>query len=105
MLKSYLTVALRSLRRHRAYSFINIAGLAVGMACVLLIFLYVQDERSYDEYHAKKDRIYRLVTAMHGAAYDGVAKVPGAWGPATLADLPGVEAMTRLRFSNTVLTS
>ena len=105
MLKSYLTVALRSLRRHRAYSFINIAGLAVGMACVLLIFLYVQDERSYDQYHAKKDRIYRLVTAVDGASFDGVAKVPGAWGPATLEDLPGVEAMTRLRFSSTVLVS
>ena len=68
MLKSYLTVALRSLRRHRAYSFINIAGLAVGMACVVLIFLYVQDERSYDQYHVNKDRIYRLATAVDQAS-------------------------------------
>ena len=105
MLKSYLTVALRSLRRHRAYSFINIAGLAVGMACVLLIFLYIQDERSYDQYHAKKDRIYRLVTSVAQAGYEGVAKVPGAWGPAVLEDLPGIEAMTRLRFSSTVLVN
>ena len=92
MLKSYLTLALRSLRRHRAYSFINIAGLAVGMACVLLIFLYVQDERSYDQHHAKKDRIYRLVTGVAQAAYDGVAKVPGAWGPAQAAQREGVLA-------------
>ena len=105
MLKSYLTVALRSLRRHRAYSFINIAGLAVGMACVLLIVLYIQDERSYDQYHVKKDRIYRLVTGVAQAAYDGIAKVPGAWGPAALEDLPGIEAMARLRFSSTVLVN
>ncbi len=105
MLKSYLVIALRGLRRHRAYSFINIAGLAVGMACVLMIFLYIRDERSYDQYHEKKDRVYRLVTAVEDAAYDGVAKVPGAWGTATLADLPGIEAMARLRFSSTVLVS
>ena len=48
MLKSYLTIAWRNLRRHRAFSFINIGGLAVGMASALLIFLYVQDELSYD---------------------------------------------------------
>ncbi len=61
MLRNYLTVAIRNLLRHKGYSAINIAGLAVGMACCILIMLFVQYELSYDRYHTNANRIYRMV--------------------------------------------
>ena len=60
MIQHYLKVALRSLRRQRGYTAINVAGLAVGLACCGFIGLYIQDERSYDRFHERADRIYRL---------------------------------------------
>ena len=60
MLKNYFKIALRNLWRHRTYTVINILGLAIGMACVMLIMLYVQSELSYDKFHVSKDDIYRL---------------------------------------------
>ena len=62
MIKNYLKIALRNLRRHPAYAFINVTGLAVGMACCLLILLFVRDELSYDRHHENADRIYRIVS-------------------------------------------
>ena len=79
MLKNYLKIALRNLRRHKGYSFINITGLAVGLACVLLIVLYVQNELSYDTYHEQGDHIYRIVN------YSGFAEK--AWTPSTTGHL------------------
>ncbi len=61
MFRNYVIVALRNLRKHKGYSFINISGLAIGMACCLMISLYVLDEFSYDRYHENADQIYRLV--------------------------------------------
>lgn len=61
MLKNYFTIAFRSLMRHKGFSFINIMGLAVGMTACFLIFLYVRFETSYDTFHTKADRIYRVV--------------------------------------------
>ena len=60
MLKNYFTTGLRNLRKHKGYALLNIAGLAVGMAACILMLLYVQDERSYDRFHEKADRIYRV---------------------------------------------
>lgn len=60
MLKNYITIAWRNLLKKKAYSFINIVGLGLGMTCCFLIFMYVQDELSFDKYHEKGDRIYRL---------------------------------------------
>ena len=62
MLSNYFTVALRHLNRQKGYSFINVMSLALGIACCLLIILYVRDELSYDRYHDKAERIYRVVT-------------------------------------------
>lgn len=61
MFKSYMTVALRNLRKFKGYAFINISGLAIGIASCLLIMLYVQDELRFDQMHTKADRIYRVV--------------------------------------------
>ena len=60
MLANYLKVAFRNLAKHKGYTAINIAGLAVGMASCLLILLYVQHELSYDRYHEKADHLYRV---------------------------------------------
>ncbi|MGH7493575.1 MAG: ABC transporter permease [bacterium] len=67
MFKNYLKIAIRQLLRYKAYSFLKIIGLAIGMACCLLILLYVQDELSYDRHHEKADRIYRLAIELHSA--------------------------------------
>lgn len=60
MLKNYLKIAFVNLRKHKAFSFINIFGLAIGMTCCILIATYVFHELSYDKFHEKADRIYRL---------------------------------------------
>ena len=78
MLKNYLTIALRTVRRHKGYAFINLFGLAIGIACFLLVVLYVQHELSFDTYHEKEDRIYRLVS------YSGFAEKQ--WGSYVTGD-------------------
>ena len=60
MLRNYIKIAFRNLWRHRTYTIINILGLAIGMACVMLILLYVQSETGVDKFHANKEDIYRL---------------------------------------------
>jgi len=62
MFKNYLKTALRNLWKHKAFSLINIMGLAVGMTACFLIYLYVRFETSYDSFNRKADRIYRIVT-------------------------------------------
>ncbi|MGD8748642.1 MAG: ABC transporter permease, partial [Balneolaceae bacterium] len=59
MFKNYFKVAVRNLSQNKLYSVINIFGLAVGIACCILIALYVQNEWSFDEFHSKSGRIYR----------------------------------------------
>jgi putative ABC transport system permease protein len=61
MLKNYLKIALRNLLRQKSYSAINIAGLAIGISCFILILLFIFDEMSYDKFHSKANRIYRLI--------------------------------------------
>ena len=60
MIKNYLIVAIRNIARNKTFSAINILGLAIGMACCILILLYVQDELSYDQHHEHAHRIYRV---------------------------------------------
>src|SRR4249919_3516269 len=67
MLKNYFKTALRSLLRNRNYTIINISGLAVGISVCLVIFIIIHFERSFDQFHTKKDRIYRVLTEYHHA--------------------------------------
>lgn len=60
MIRNYLVIALRYILRHKVFTFINISGLTLGITCSLLIFLYVQDELSFDRFHSDAGRIYRL---------------------------------------------
>ncbi|MEM1097022.1 MAG: ABC transporter permease [Bacteroidota bacterium] len=86
MLRNYLTIALRTLRKHKGYSFINIFGLAIGVTCFTLIVLYVQDERSYDRFHTNADRIYRVVEIIEGSEESASNPVPV--GETLEADFP-----------------
>ena len=92
MLKNYLKIALRNLRREPGYAFINIVGLSVGLACFLLILLYIQDERSFDGHHEKADRIFRVVEAR--ATPEGgerhLAYTMGPLAPTLMRDFPEV---------------
>ena len=89
MFKSQITIALRYMSRHRGYTAINVLGLAVGMVCAILIFLYVRYELSYDRYHEKADRIYRVTL-------NDSARSPRELGPVLQADFPEVQHFARL---------
>jgi putative ABC transport system permease protein len=65
MIRTYLIIALRYILRHKVFTFINISGLTFGITCSLFIFLYVQDELSYDRFHPDANRTYRL--SMEGS--------------------------------------
>src|SRR6476661_7090688 len=67
MLKNYFKTAFRSLTRNRNYTLINIAGLAVGIAICMVIFIIIQFQTSFDNFHSKKDRIYRVLNESHHA--------------------------------------
>ena len=97
LLPNYLLTAVRKIRRQKLFSFINIAGLAVGLACCAVIILYVVNELSYDTYHPSADRIYRV--AMHRISPVGeyrFAGTPGALGPILKKDFPQVEEAARI---------
>ncbi|MFZ0454154.1 MAG: ABC transporter permease [Ignavibacteriaceae bacterium] len=97
MFKNYLKVAFRNLLRFKTYSFINIAGLAIGIACCLLILLYIQNELSYDRFNKNADRIYRINTDLKfGATELALPVVPDLMGPLLKQDFPQVEEYTRI---------
>ena len=100
MLRHYLRTAWRNLLRSRVYAFINLLGLALGMACCLLIALYVQDELAYDHHHERADRIYRVSSQMAmGGNQDHYALSSMAVGPELTARYPAVDTFTRFLFS------
>ena len=70
MFKNYIKTTLRNIRRQKGFSFINIAGLAIGIACSVLVMIYVIDQLSYDRFHEKADRIYRIVSKGLFIDYD-----------------------------------
>ena len=101
MFINYLTVALRNLLRYKGYSAINVLGLAIGVACCILIMLYVQDELSFDQHHEKKDRIYRLAeSAVVAGRSIEAAVTPPPWAPVLAKDYPEIEQITRIKPPN-----
>jgi len=97
--KNYGRIAIRHLGRNKSYSFLNIFGLAAGIACFLLIMLYVQYELSYDRYHEHADRIFRVTNEDHAFMYNGTfrfAGSPPALAPTLMKDFPEVESAARL---------
>jgi putative ABC transport system permease protein len=98
MFRNYLKVAMRSLLKRKAFTLINILGLATGMAVCLLIVLFIRSELSYDKFHQNADRIYRMVLDRkypeHNASY---STIPFSVGPAVHKEFPEVEASTGLQ--------
>jgi len=98
MFANYLKVAFRNLLKHRLYALINIGGLAIGLACAILIFLWVRDETGYDRFHAHAEVLYRVNWDFKFRGNEGIG--PGTPPPlaATLTEnLPEVKAAARLR--------
>ncbi len=99
MFKNYLKITLRHLSKNPAYSFINLAGLAIGITCAILILLYVQDELSFDKFHRNAPRIYRLTETQlspdRGERH--FASTMGPVGPALVADFPEITQSVRMR--------
>src|SRR5688572_8494700 len=71
MLKTYLLIAYRSIRKNTAHALVNVAGLAIGITCSLVIFLIVRFELSFDDHHQAGDRIFRVVTEFTKAEEPG----------------------------------
>jgi putative ABC transport system permease protein len=98
MFRNYLTIALRNLIRHKLYSVINIAGLAVGLACVLFIILFVRDELSYDRWVPNSANLYRVELTIHVPSRPpmAMAVIPFPMPAAMRDEIPEVTAITRL---------
>jgi len=98
LLVNYIKTAFRNLARIRLHSLINIIGLSIGFLCFIIILLYVNDELSFDQYHSKADRIYRITSTSD---FEGVAErsssCPAPLGPTLAAEYPGIiDKMTRV---------
>lgn len=97
MFKTYMKTAWRSLIKHKVNSIINIAGLAIGLACSILIILYVVDELSYDQFFPDKAQIVRVNTDFNfGGREMRMAQSSDIMGPTLKKDYPQVEAYTRI---------
>ncbi len=99
MFKNYLKTAIRNLSRNKLYSFINIAGLSIGIACAILILLYVKDEVSFDKFHKNVNNIYRVVT--NNADKNGNSRKDGNsgyfQGPKFTQNVAGIRSFVRVQ--------
>ncbi|UCF65862.1 MAG: ABC transporter permease, partial [bacterium] len=98
MIKNYVKIALRNLKKHKVYSIVNILGFAVGIACCLLILIYVLDELSYDKFYSNADRIYRVVNyGVVNNRIDYTARSSPPLAKVLAEEFPEVEAVTKCR--------
>lgn len=95
MLLNYLKLAIRNLARQKAFSVINISGLAIGLASSLMILLWVRDELSFDRFHAKADRTYRLVTHVSDVK---AAITPSPLSPTIRESFPEIQYSVRVKY-------
>ncbi|MCB0609851.1 MAG: ABC transporter permease [Lewinellaceae bacterium] len=98
MFSNFFKLAWRNLLRNRSYSIINILGLSIGVACCMLILLWVADELSYDRWNEKADRTYRVAAEINfGGSHQDYAVCPAPLAAALRSDFPEVEAAVRFR--------
>ena len=97
MFKTYFTTTIRTLWKNKGYSFLNIFGLAIGIACAGLIFLWVENELNYDQFNEKKDRLYFIQENQKYDAYIATfGSTPGLLGPAIQQEIPGIANTCRI---------
>jgi putative ABC transport system permease protein len=104
MLENYFKVALRNISKHKFYSTLNISGLALGLAACTLIGLYVVDELSFDKFHKDSENIYAV--GLHGKIAGQEVFTSNSAPPiaaAMMEEIPGVEAVVRVRNWNNVV--
>jgi putative ABC transport system permease protein len=101
MIKNYLKIAFRVIKKHKGYSFINITGLAVGIACCVLILLWVQDELSFDRFHKNHKQIYRTTLNIKG---QWTSSSPWALAPILKREYPEIRSATRYRENDILFT-
>jgi ABC-type antimicrobial peptide transport system permease subunit len=105
MIKNYLKIAWRHLRRNKAYAFINVAGLTLGITCSIIIFVLVHYELSFDDFHTDKDRIYRVVTEIHHDDISYTSGTPSPMGKALHDDYTFADKIARVRVMSNPLVS
>jgi putative ABC transport system permease protein len=105
MLKHYLLIALRSLRRQKGFAAINVLGLAVGIAGALLVGLFVRGELTFDRFHDDVHRVFRVWTVEAPPSGEVHTNIATAWplGPLMASSMPEVEAVTRVQFASGAL--
>ena len=97
MIKNYLTVAIRNLMRHKLYTSINVLGLAIGLACGILILLYIQQEFAVNRSHTLGDRIYKVIREERSSTQTTYSSgTSGALGPVLKETFPEVETTVRI---------
>ena len=96
MLKNYLKIAVRKLAQNKVYSIINVSGLAVGMACAILVASFIREELSYDKFHRNAERIYRVTASTRAEKIPGWIGTPALLGPALQQKFPEIESYTRI---------
>lgn len=102
MLKNFFKTTVRTLLRNKTYSFLNIFGLAIGIVCTGLIFLWVEDEMNYDTVNVKKDNLYQVLNNWpYPAHYSTFETTPGTLAPAIKAEIPGVANTARCTYGQT----
>lgn len=101
MFKNYFKTAWRNLTRNKIYSFINIAGLSMGLACAMLILLYVKDEVSFDRFHKNVNNIYRIVDVQKFGTVTRKSGITGLLqGPRFTENVPGISTFVRIQSGN-----
>lgn len=106
MLQNYFKIAVRNLLRNKSFSFINLFGLTIGLACCLLIGLYIWNELSFDRYHTNSDRIWRLSRKFYnkdGSEQLHLGHLAPPFGPLLKNDFPDMQEVTRLLQNSTTV--
>jgi putative ABC transport system permease protein len=107
MFRNHFKIGFRNITKHKGFSFIHIAGMAVGLALFILIALYIQFELSFDRFHTNLDRIYRVEQILaHESSSEPTAGCPTALSAALEVDIPDFEAVTRfVNWGNPLITT
>jgi len=106
MFKNYIKTAIRSFKKNKVYSLLNVFGLAIGIACAALIFLWVEDEVNWDKFNLKKDNLYLIRENQKYDTYTATfGSTPGVMAPAMQAEIPGIANTCRIYDEDATLFS